>query len=247
MPQRTANPERFSPTENLLLRALPAAELGRLRSRLTLTALPVGEVLQEPGSPTRHCYFPVSGLVSLFYVLEDGRTAELAVVGNEGCVGIWALLGGRGGLSRAEVLIEGHAYRVASEAVLDEFHREAACQLTLLRYIQSLMVQIAQTAACNRHHSVEQQLCRWLLLGLDHVPGAEVRLTHERLASMLGVRRSGVTNAIRELSRTGLIRQGRGVIAVPDRAKLQAHACECYAAVRKETDRLVARQLRAAG
>jgi CRP-like cAMP-binding protein len=209
---------------------------------MTFTALPLGAVLYESGSQMRDCYFPVSGLVSLLHTLEDGGTAEIAVVGNDGCVGVAILLGGGTTPSRAVVQIAGYAYRVESEAVLAEFRRGGPAQHVLLRYIQSLMTQMSQAAVCNRHHSVEQQLCRWLLLSLDRVPSNRVDMTQELISNMLGVRRVGITEAARRLQAAGLIEYQRGHITVPDRAKLEAHACECYAAVKRETDRLQSRE-----
>jgi CRP-like cAMP-binding protein len=229
---------RTSPRENNLLAALPAADLERLLPYLRPAALPLGAVLYESGSPMRHCYFPVSGLVSVLQTLEDGHMAEIAVIGNDGCVGVAILLGTRTTPSRAVVQIAGHAYRIDSDVVLGEFAKGASMQGVLLRYVQSLMAQIAQTVVCNRHHSIEQQLCRWLLMSLDRVPANRVDMTQELISQMLGVRRVGVTDAARKLQEAGLIQYSRGQITVPDRAKLEAHACECYSAVRRETDRL---------
>jgi CRP-like cAMP-binding protein len=231
--------ELYSPLGNHLLAALPAGDLARLSPQMEFVALALGETLYKPGSPLRHVYFPVSGVVSLLIVTEDGGSAEIAVIGNDGCVGIALLLGGHTTLDRAVVQIAGHAYRLPAEDVRREFKRGAAAQLVLLRYIQALMTQTAQTAVCNRHHTVEQQLCRWLLLALDRVPTMEVAMTQELISDMLGVRRSGVTQAARNLSKAGLIVYERGHIRVLDRAKLEAHACECYAVVKKETDRLL--------
>ena len=227
-----------SPRENRLLAALPAEDFARLRPHMKLTALPLGRVLHESSAQVRHLYFPVSGLVSLLYTLQDGATAELAVVGNDGCVGLAILLGGGTTPSRAVVQIAGHAYQVPSAAILEEFRRQGRLQSMLLRYIQARIAQVSQVAVCNRHHSVEQQLCRWLLLSLDRVPTSDIRVTHEQVSNMLGVRRTGITQAARTLARAGLIENRRGVIEVSDRAKLEAHACECYAAIKRETDRL---------
>ena len=234
----TSRLPRISPNENHLLAALPADDLARLQPALRLTGLPLGTVLYESGSQLRDVYFPVSGLVSLLYTLEDGGTAEIAVVGNDGCVGIAILLGGGTTPSRAVVQIEGYAYKVASDIIMAEFHKSTALQLLLLRYVQSLMTQMAQTAVCNRHHTVEQQLSRWLLLSLDRVPANRVDMTQELISQMLGVRRVGVTEAARKLQEAGLIQYSRGRITIPDRAKLEAHACECYSVVKRETDRL---------
>jgi CRP-like cAMP-binding protein len=232
--------ERRGPRENRLLAALPADEYERLLPDLTRVPLALGAALYESGSPLRHVYFPVSGLVSLLYTTEDGHTAEIAVVGNDGCVGVMLLLGG-GTMtpSRGVVQIAGQAYRIDAERLRTEFHRGGRTQALLLRYVQALITQITQTAVCNRHHSIEQQLCRWLLLSLDRLPNSEVRVTQELISNMLGVRRSGITLAAKRLHELGLIEYRRGNITVPDRAKLQAHACECYAVVKKEMDRLM--------
>jgi len=201
--------------------------------------LPLGRVLYESGLRMRHVYFPVSGLVSLLYTLDDGGSAELAVVGNDGCLGVAILLGGSTTPTRAVVQIAGYAYEVDSATVLKEFHRAGPVQSVLLRYVQARMTQVSQTAVCNRHHTVEQQLCRWLLLSLDRIPVNEIHMTQELISNMLGVRRTGITQAARNLQKAGLIEYRRGHIKVPERAKLEAHACECYAVVRKEMDRLL--------
>ena len=231
--------ESYSPLGNHLLARLPAADLARLSPEMEFVALTLGDTLYESGSHLRHVYFPVSGVISLLIVTEDGGSAEIAVIGNDGCVGIALLLGGETTLDRAVVQIAGHAYRLPAEVVLREFKRGAAAQLLLLRYVQALMTQTAQTAVCNRHHTVEQQLCRWLLLTLDRVPSQDVVMTQELISNMLGVRRSGVTQAARNLQQAGLIEYERGHIRVLDRAKLEAHACECYSVVKRETDRLL--------
>lgn len=229
----------YSPLGNHLLAALPADDLARLSPEMEFVALPLGGTLYEPGSRVRHVYFPVSGVVSLLIVTKDGGSAEIAVVGNEGCVGVGLLLGGETTLDRAVVQVAGHAYRLPAEVVLHEFKRGAAAQALLLRYMQVLLTQLSQTAVCNRHHTVEQQLCRWLLLALDRVRSSDVVMTQELISNMLGVRRAGVTEAARNLQRAGLIAYERGHIRVLDRAKLEAHACECYAVVKRETDRLL--------
>jgi len=235
----TTHPESFLPTQNHLLAALPAADLERLLPYLRPAALPLGAVLYEPGSPMRHCYFPVSGIVSRLQTLEDGHMAEIAVIGNDGCVGVAVLLGTKTTRTRAVVQIAGDAYRIDSDIVLSEFYKGGPIHRVLLRYIQSLMMQMSQTAVCNRHHSIEQQLCRWLLMSLDRVPSNKVSMTQELISNMLGVRRGGITEAARKLQAEGLIGYSRGNITVPDRAKLEARACECYAAVKKEADRLL--------
>jgi CRP-like cAMP-binding protein len=239
----------MSPRQNHLLAALTAAELEPLLPNMTLTRLALGSVLYDPGSRMDDVYFPVSGVVSLLYTLEDGHTTELAIVGNDGLVGIALLLGGETTPSQAVVQIAGYAYRVRSSVIVAEFRKGSGTSHVLLRYIQSLMTQMVQTAVCNRHHTVEQQLCRWLLLSLDRLQSNTVRMTQELISNMLGVRRSGVTQAARKLQAAGVIEYTRGHITVPDRANLEAHACECYAVVKKETDRLDRRDstTRAAG
>jgi len=240
----TSRLPRTSPRENHLLAALPVEGLERLLPHLRPAALPLGAVLYESGSPMRHCYFPVSGLVSVLQTLKDGHMAEIAVIGNDGCVGVAILLGTRTTPSRAVVQIAGDAYRIDSDVVLSEFCKGGPIQNVLLRYVQSLMTQMSQTAVCNRHHSIEQQLCRWLLMSLDRVPSSKVSMTQEQISNMLGVRRVGIAEAARKLQAEGLIGYSRGSINVPDRAKLEARACECYAAVKKEADRLSSIPLR---
>ena len=230
----------ISPRQNHLLAALTAAELEPLLPHLTLVGLPLGSVLYDPGSRMDDLYFPIAGMVSLIHNLEDGRTTELAIVGNDGCIGIALLLGGETTPSRAIVQIEGYAYQVSASTLLAEFRKRHGTTRVLLLYIQSLMTQMMQTAVCNRHHTVEQQLSRWLLLSLDRLPSNGVRMTQQLISTMLGVRRPAITRAARYLQAAGVIEYSRGQITVPDRAKLEAHACECYAVVRKETDRLFA-------
>jgi CRP-like cAMP-binding protein len=229
----------LSPDANHLLGALPADDFDRLSGELELVPLRLGHALYESGSQLSHVYFPVSGLVSLLYTLADGNTAELAVVGRDGCVGMAILLGGKTTPSRAAVQIGGQAYRIPARAILGQFKLGGPIQLVLLRYIQALMTQMAQTAVCNRHHTVEEQLCRWLLLSLDRIDSDEVSMTQELISNMLGVRRTGITQAARTLQRAGLIEYRRGRIRIPDRARLEAHACECYSVVKNETDRLL--------
>jgi CRP-like cAMP-binding protein len=238
MRDRERHFERPPPNANHLLATLPEEDLERLRQHMRYTPLALGCVLFESGAPMRDVYFPVSGLVSLIYCLEDGGTAEIAVVGNDGCVGVAILLGGETTPSRAIVQIAGSAYRIAAPVLLAGFRRGGPTARVLLRYIQSLMTQMAQTAVCNRHHTVEQQLCRWLLLSLDRVPSNRIDMTQQLISNMLGVRRAGITQAASKLQAAGLIEYRRGHITVPDRVKLEAHACECYAVVKRETDRL---------
>jgi len=227
------------PTENRLLRALPADALGRLSPYLEYMELPLGEVIHESGDVLRHVYFPVDCIVSLLYVLADGSSAEIAIVGNDGLIGIALFMGGETTPNRAIVQSAGGAYRLLGQRLKDEFYRNDALHDLFLRYIQALITQMAQTAVCNRHHSVDQQLCRWLLLSLDRLSSNELNMTQELIANMLGVRREGVTEAAGKLQRLGVIHYQRGHIAVLDRPKLQALCCECYAVVKKETDRLM--------
>ena len=228
-----------SPTQNLLLAALPPAEFERLAAHLELAALPLGEMLYEPGGQLKHAYFPTTAIVSLHYVMASGASAETAGVGNEGVVGISLYMGGDTTPSSAVVQTAGHAYRMEASLLKKEFSRAGPMQRLLLRYTQALIAQMTQTAACNRHHSVEQQLCRWLLLTLDRIPSHELIMTQELVASMLGVRREGITEAAGNLQRAGLIRYRRGHISVLERSGLEACACECYAAVKKEMIRLM--------
>jgi CRP-like cAMP-binding protein len=228
-----------SPSQNHLLAALPAAEFEPLAAHLELVPLPLGKMLYEPGGQLQHAYFPTTAIVSLHYVMESGASAETAGVGNEGVVGISLFMGGDTTPSSAVVQTAGHAYRLERHLLQQEFKRAGLLQRVLLRYTQALMTQMAQTAVCNRHHSLEQQLCRWLLLTLDRLPSNELVMTQELVASMLGVRREGVTEAAGNLQRAGLISYRRGHIAVLDRAGLETHACECYAVVKKELDRLL--------
>jgi CRP-like cAMP-binding protein len=225
---------------NRLLACLPAAELERLSSGLEEVQLALGDSIYESGVEIRHLYFPTDGIISMLQVMENGSSAELAVVGNEGVVGIAMFMGG-GGItpSRAIVQSTGNALRLSSEVVHREFSRGGDLQHLLLRYTQALVVQMAQTAVCNRHHTVEQQLCRWLLMSLDRLETSELVMTQEMIANMLGVRREGVTEAAGKLQRRQMIRYARGRIKVINRAKLEATVCECYAVVRKEYDRLL--------
>ena len=225
--------------ENFLLAALPEADLERLRPSLMLVSLPLGEALYESGSQLRHVYFPTTSIVSLLYVMADGASAEIAVVGNEGLIGVSLFMGGETTPSRAVVQSAGDAYQLSGKALKDEFTRGGAMQHLLLRYTQALITQMAQTAVCNRHHSLDQQLCRWLLLSLDRLVGNELVMTQELIANMLGVRREGVTEAAGNLQSAGLIKYSRGHITVLDRTGLEARTCECYRVVKKEFDRLL--------
>ncbi|MEO8445532.1 MAG: Crp/Fnr family transcriptional regulator [Gammaproteobacteria bacterium] len=228
-----------NPSQNYLLAALPDPEFGRLVEQLERVTLALGDSVYEPGEQLQHAYFPTSAVVSLHYVLESGATAETAGVGREGVVGVSLFMGGNTTPSSAVVQVAGSAYRLERHLLLQEFNRAGLLQRLLLRYTQALMAQVTQTAACNRHHSVEQRLCRWLLLALDRSSGRELVITHELVAGMLGVRREGVTEAAGRLQRAGCISYRRGHIAVLDRGKLEAMACECYAAVRTESARLM--------
>ena len=228
-----------SPNQNHLLAALPTAEFERLVAHLELVAMPLGEILYEPGGQLRHAYFPTTAIVSLHYVMESGASAETAGVGNEGVVGISLFMGGDSTPSSAVVQTAGHGYRLESHLLKQEFMRAGLMQRLLLRYTQALITQMTQTAACNRHHSVQQQLCRWLLLTLDRVSCRELIMTQELVASMLGVRREGITEAAGNLQRAGFIRYRRGHIAVLDRSGLETRVCECYAMVKKELNRLL--------
>ena len=201
--------------------------------------MPLGEALYESGARLQHVYFPTTSIVSLLYVMEDGASAEIAVVGNEGILGISLFMGGETTPSRAVVQSAGHGYRLKAQLLKQEFNRAGPVLRLLLRYTQALITQMAQTAVCNRHHSVEQQLCRWLLLSLDRLSANELTMTQELIANMLGVRREGVTEAAGKLQRAGLIRYSRGRITVLDRPRLEQEACECYAVVKKEYDRLL--------
>ena len=229
------------PQHNHLLAALSPAERERLYAHLRLVAMPLGKVLYESGDRLRHVYFPTNSIVSLLYVLADGASAEISVVGNDGIIGIALFMGGETTPSRAIVQSAGYAYRLIGQQLKDEFHRSGGMQLLLLRYTQSLITQMAQTAVCNRHHSVDQQLCRWLLLSLDRLSVNQLTMTQELIANMLGVRREGVTEAAGKLQRLGVIEYSRGQITVLDRPKLEQLCCECYAVVKREGDRLLPR------
>lgn len=225
--------------QNQLLAALPAADFAAIAEHLEGVPMPLGHMLYEPGPQLRHAYFPTTSIVSLHYVTETGASAETAGVGNEGVVGVSLFMGGDTTPSSAVVQTAGHAYRLDRHVLLQEFNRAGALQRLLLRYTQALMTQMAQSAVCNRYHSVEQQLCRWLLLTMDRVPARELVMTQELVASMLGVRRESVTEAAGNLQTAGYIRYRRGHIAVLDRKGLEARSCECYGVVKKELGRLL--------
>ncbi|MDP1985376.1 MAG: Crp/Fnr family transcriptional regulator [Sulfuritalea sp.] len=228
-----------SPNQNHLLAVLPTAEFEALAPHLELVALPLGEMLYEPDRALHHAYFPTTAIVSLLHLMESGASAESAGVGNEGMVGVSLFMGGETTTSSAVVQTAGHAYRLDRRWLMQEFNRSGLLQRLLLRYTQALMTQMSQTAACNRHHSVEQQLCRWLLLTQDRVAQRELVITQELIAGMLGVRREGVTEAAGNLQRAGCISYRRGHIALLDRAGLETRSCECYALVKKELARLL--------
>ncbi|OXI80447.1 Crp/Fnr family transcriptional regulator [Burkholderia sp. AU33423] len=225
--------------ENHLLAALPVEDLAHISPQLVLIDMPLGKVLYESGGALSHVYFPTTSIVSLLYVMEDGSSAEIAIVGNDGLIGIALFMGGETTPSRAIVQSAGHAYRLDARILKDEFRRGGSMQRLLLRYTQALITQMAQTAVCNRHHSIDQQLCRWLLLSLDRLPSSELKMTQELIANMLGVRRSGVTEAALKLQDAGLIRYNYGHIEVLDRSGLEKRVCECYGVVRREFDRLL--------
>jgi CRP-like cAMP-binding protein len=232
-------PATQDPKDNQLLAALPAAEWERWLPDLELVEMPLGEVLYESGRTLAHVYFPIDAIVSLLYVMENGASAEIAVVGNEGVIGISLFMGGGSTPSRAVVQSAGSGYRLSARNIKDEFNRSGPVMHLLLRYTQALITQMAQTAVCNRHHSLDQQLCRWLLLSLDRLNGNQLVMTQELIANMLGVRREGVTEGALKLQSAGLIKYARGRITVLDRPGLEARTCECYAVVKKEYDRLL--------
>lgn len=230
------------PKLNHLLAALPVGDWQRWEAQLEWVDLPLGSVLYESGVAMSHVYFPTNAIVSLLYVMEGGASAEIAVVGPEGVVGIALFMGGGSTPSRAVVQSAGQGWRLRGSVIQDEFNRSHAVMHLMLRYTQALITQMAQTAVCNRHHQLDQQLCRWLLLSLDRLQGDELLMTQELIANMLGVRREGVTEAALKLQRDGLIRYSRGRIKVLDRQGLEARTCECYAVVKKEYDRLLPAQ-----
>ena len=227
------------PRQNQLLAALPSANLAHWLEQLESIDMPLGQVLYESGSRMTHVYFPTTSIVSLLYVMENGASAEIAVVGNEGIVGISLFMGGESTPSRAVVQSAGHGFRLRATMMMQQFNRAGPVLHLLLRYTQALITQMSQTAVCNRHHSLDQQLCRWLLLSLDRLHSSELVMTQELIANMLGVRREGVTEAAGHLHEAGLIRYQRGRISVLDRPGLERRTCECYAVVKKEYDRLL--------
>jgi CRP-like cAMP-binding protein len=227
------------PEQNRLLAALPAPERVRLFPHLESIDMPLGDVLYESGSHLHHVYFPTSSIVSLLYVMENGASAEIAVVGKEGILGFALFMGGETTPSRAVVQSAGHGFRLKSKLIKDEFHRAGALMHLLLRYTQAMITQMSQTAVCNRHHTIHQQLCRWLLMSLDRLPSNQLVMTQDLIANMLGVRREGVAEAARRLQDAGLILYSRGRITVLDRPGLEAESCECYQVVKQEFDRLL--------
>jgi CRP-like cAMP-binding protein len=234
-----AAPPGPTPHQNHLLDALPPSDYQRLASHLELIPMSLGDVLYESGAELRYVYFPTTSIVSLLYVMEDGASAEIAIVGNEGILGISLFMGGDTTPSRAVVQSAGHGFRLKAELLKNEFGRFGPTMHLLLRYTQALITQMSQTAACNRHHSVDQQLCRWLLLSLDRLASNELSMTQELIANMLGVRREGVTEAAGKLQDAGLISYRRGRITVLDRPGVEARSCECYQVVKTEFDRLL--------
>jgi CRP-like cAMP-binding protein len=241
-PPQTASPVRapaHAPQVNHLLAALPSSDYARLAPHLEPTLMKLGDVLYEPGVRLRYVYFPTTSIVSLLYVMADGASAEIAIVGNEGILGISLFMGGDTTPSRAVVQSAGHGFRLKAELLKSEFARFGPTMHLLLRYTQALITQMSQTAVCNRHHSVDQQLCRWLLLSLDRLSSSELTMTQELIANMLGVRREGVTEAAGKLQEAGLISYRRGKITVLDRRGLESRSCECYQVVKTEFDRLL--------
>jgi len=232
-------PARHTPNQNHLLAALPAEVLERISPHLELIQMPLGQALCESGGLLQHVYFPATAIVSLLYVMENGASAEIAGVGNEGVLGIPLFMGGNTTPSLATVQTAGYGYRMKKQPMMEEFNRAGPMMRLMLRYTQALMTQMSQTAVCNRHHSVEQQLCRWLLSTLDRLPSNELTMTQELIAGMLGVRREGITEAAGNLQRAGLINYRRGHVTMLDRSGLESHVCECYNVVKKEYLRLL--------
>ena len=231
--------ELHDPRQNHLLSVLPADDWARIAPNLVPVDMTLGQVVYESGSRLDYVYLPTTAIVSLLYVMEDGASAEIAIVGNEGLIGIALFMGGETTPSRAIVQSAGRAYKLSARILKEEFQRAGPIQRLLLRYTQALITQMAQTAVCNRHHSIDQQLCRWLLLSMDRLPSNELKMTQELIANMLGVRRSGVTEAAMKLQDANLIRYNYGHIEVLDRPGLERRVCECYAVVKREFDRLL--------
>jgi len=237
-------PDHHDPRQNQLLAALPPNDYARLVPHLELVPMPLGKSVCESGVEIRHVCFPTTSIISLLYILENGASSEIAMVGNDGIVGVSLFMGGETTTSGAVVQSAGHAYRLPEQVLKEEFCRAGAMQRLLLRYTQALLTQMAQTAVCNRHHSVDKQLCRWLLRSLDRLPSNELTMTQEQIANLLGVRREGVTEAAGHLQAAGLIHYRRGEITVIDRPGLEARVCECYQVVKKESNRLLPKDIR---
>ena len=229
--------------QNLLFHSIPKDAWERLAPHLEPIALPIGKVLYEPGVTMSHVYFPTTAIVSLLYALENGSSAEIAIAGYEGCVGVSIFMGGESTSSRAVVQSAGHGFRIKSNILMDEFNRSGPVMHLLLRYTQALITQMSQTAVCNRHHTLDQQFCRWLLLSLDRLPSNRLDMTQELIANMLGVRREGVTEAALKVQKAGLISYSRGHITILDRSGLEKRTCECYQVVKSEYDRLLPEKL----
>ena len=244
-PEMTINavPAPASPSiqQNFLLAGLPSGELGRIAADLERVPLELGQVLYESGETMSHAYFPADCVISLLYVMQNGASAEIAIVGNEGMIGIALFMGGGSTMSRAIVQNAGSAYRLEAQLLKDEFHRGNALNRALLMFSSALITQMVQTAACNRHHTVDQQLCRWMLLSLDRLPSGQIRMTEKLIGNMLGLQADQVSSATGALSKAGLIRYDDGEITVLDRAGVERRSCECYGVVKKESDRLLAR------
>ncbi len=234
-----------SPKQNQILAALPAKDYARLLPHLELIELPLGRILYEPGVTMDYVYFPVSGIISMLYVMQSGASAEIAITGNEGLVGVSLFMGGESTTSRAVAQNAGCSYRLKADILLKEFALGGPLQYLALRYTQALMTQMTQTAACNRHHTLDQQLCRWLLLSLDRLPGNELTMTRQLIANMLGVTLEGVTVALDALQAGGMVRHADGLVTVLDRPKLEARVCECYLVVKNEFSRLLPYKLAA--
>ena len=243
--QAAATSSRQTPKQNQILAALPAKEYARLLPNMELIQLPLGRVLYEPGVQMDYVYFPITGIISLLYVMQSGASAEIAITGNEGLVGVSLFMGGESTTSRAVVQNAGASYRLKADILRREFELGGPLQYLALRYTQTLMTQMTQTAACNRHHTLDQQLCRWLLLSLDRLPGDELTMTQQLIANMLGVNLAGVTGALDKLQAGGMIRHKNGLVTVLDRPLLEDRVCECYAVVKDEFSRLLPYKLAA--